>query len=111
VREQLANGDLVLLPAAEGGDVVSDALVEIDLLLVEQDHYRSGRSNHFGERRDIIDRLLGVHGGARRHPGELAEAFLHDCRPISPNDDSRPRVSTGFDAARDYALDCLEPYG
>ena len=111
VGEQLANGDLILLSTAERGQIVHDALVEVDLLLIEENHDRGRRADNLGERSDVVYRLLRVHGGAGGDPGEPAESPLHHGCSVPSHDDSRARVTPCLDAAGYHALDCLETGG
>jgi hypothetical protein len=111
VGEELANGDPVLFSAAESGKIRHDSLVEVYLLLVEENHDRGGRPDYFGERSDIVDRLLGINHGAGGEPRQLAEAHFHHRRSLSAHDDGGTGVATGLDATRDNALDCLETSG
>ena len=48
VCQQLANGDFVLVTAAECWDVVHDRVIEPDLLFIEQDHDRRRGADDLG---------------------------------------------------------------
>jgi hypothetical protein len=68
VCQELSDGDLSLLAATERRKVGHDALVEVDLLLVEQDHHRGGGAHDLGEGGDVVNGLLRIHRRAGRQP-------------------------------------------
>src|SRR2546429_571411 len=105
MREQLANGDSVLVAATERRDIVHDRVIGPDLLLIVEDHDGRRGADDLGERGDVVDGALGVYGGARLTPGKLAESSLENRRALSADDDRSAGVASGFDAALDDALD------
>jgi hypothetical protein len=108
VREKLADRDLTLFPAAEGGEVIHDTLFQIDLLLVEENHDRGRRTHDLGERSYIVYRLLSVDCRTGGDPGKSPEALFHDRCPFPAYDDGCARVPASLNAAGDYTLNCLE---
>jgi hypothetical protein len=108
MREQHADGDLVLVTTAESGDVVNDGIVEPDFFLVVQNHDRRGGTDDLAQRCYVVDGALGVDWSAAVAPGEFTEPLLVNRRAISADYDRSPGVSAGLDSALDHAVDGAE---
>ena len=82
MRQQLADGDSVLVAAAKGGNVVHDGVVQPNLLLVEEDHDGRRGADDLGQRSDVVDGPLRINRGAGLAPGEPTESFLENRRAL-----------------------------
>ena len=81
--EEHPDGDLVLVAAAERGDVIHDRVIEPDLLFIVQDHDRRSGSDDFAKRCYVVDRAFGVDRSAAAAPRQLSKALLVYRRTIS----------------------------
>ena len=108
MREKLTDGDLILVAAAECGDIVNDRVIEPDLLFVEKNHDRRSSTDDLAEGRHVVDRALGIDQGAVLAPGELAESLLEDRRALSADNDRGAGVASSLDSALNDALDRVE---
>src|SRR6185436_14577579 len=87
--QELADGDSVLVAAAEGWDVVNDRVIEPDLLFVVKDHDGRRGADDLAQRGDVVDGALSIDSDAAGAPGELAEPFLEDRGALSADDHCR----------------------
>ena len=108
MREQLTDGDSVLVAAAKGRDVVHDRVVEPDLFFVVEDHDGRRGADDLTQRSDIVDGTLGIYGGAALAPGKSAESLLKNRGALSSHNDRSAGIATGSDSALDNSLDGSE---
>src|ERR1700693_885784 len=108
MREELMEGDLVLVSAAECRDVINDRVIEPDFLFVVQNHDRRSSTDDLAEGRDVVDRALGIDRSAALAPGEPAESLLEHRRALSADDDRGAGVPASLDSALNDALNRVE---
>src|SRR5262249_38063376 len=98
--KQLSNRDVVFAVGAELGDVARDRVFQAELARLHQMQHAGRGGHHFGERRQIEQRVDG-HGLPARRQRAIAERFLVDDAPVVPHSQN----STGYAVIIDLLLD------